>query len=317
MRKPAFGCFAAAALLLALSTASGPIRAQGTDALARIVQIANGYQVTANITYLTANNFESKLDIYRPRQVNSPNPTVVFFHGGGWTGGSKEGNTFTVLPYMDMGWTVVNVEYRLASVSLAPAAVEDARCALRWIYRNAKQHNIDLTKIVVTGQSAGGHLALMTGMLPSSAGFDRLCPGDRGPGPVSTEELKVAAVVNWYGITDLAELLSGPNVRSYATNWFGSMPNREELARQLSPLTYVRPGVPPIISVQGDQDPTVPYSHSVRLHEGLAKVGVPNEHVTIPGGKHGGFTDEENVKAYAAIRAFLNKQNVSRPSTNQ
>ena len=84
-----------------------------------------------------------------------------------------------------MGWNVVNVEYRLARVSGAPAAVEDCLCALRWIIRNAKQYNIDITKLVVSGSSAGGHLALTTGMIPPSAGLDRQCPGN--------EELKVAA----------------------------------------------------------------------------------------------------------------------------
>src|ERR1044071_4458007 len=103
----------------------------------------------------------------RPRRAPpppTPTPTVVFFQGGGWTGGAKEGGTFGFLPYLDMGWAVVNVEYRTTAVALAPAAVEDARCALRWVYRNAKQYNFDTNRIVVSGQSAGGHLALMTGL---------------------------------------------------------------------------------------------------------------------------------------------------------
>ena len=72
--------------------------------------------------------------------------------------------------------------------------------------------------------------------------------------------------------------------------WLGSVPNREEIAQRVSPLTYVRPGLPPILTVQGDADPTVPYSHSLRLRNALNKAGVPNELVTIPGGKHGQFT---------------------------
>jgi acetyl esterase/lipase len=212
-----------------------------------------------------------------------------------------------------MGWSVVNVEYRLTNVALAPAAVEDARCALRWVYRNAKLYNFDTTKIVTTGQSAGGHLALTTAMLPASAGFDNTCPGDRtggasNAGPTNADELKVAAVVDWYGITDVSELLGGPNLRSFAVAWLGSLPYRNELAKQLSPLTYVRAGVPPIISVHGDADPTVPYTQKQRLHEALGQAGLPHELITIPGGKHGGFTDDESVKAYGAIRAFLTKQ---------
>lgn len=310
MRKPVLGVIAA--LLLALWSPLGFVQAQGTDAFARFVQIANNYQLLPNITYLIANNWDAKLDIYRPRQLNSPNPTLVFFHLGGWTMGTKEVNTFTLLPWLDMGWTVLNVEYRTVAVSLAPAAVEDARCALRWIYRNAKQYNFDLNKIVVTGQSAGGHLALMTGMVPSSAGFERICPGDRGPGAISTEEMKVAAIINWSGITDVAELLEGPNMRSFAVAWLGMLGSRQELAKMVSPLTYVRPGIPPILTIQGDEDPIVPYSHGVRLHQALDKAGVPNQLFTVPKGKHLGYTDDEMQRIYASIRSFLDKHNVRR-----
>lgn len=291
-------------------------RAQTPDAAQKFIQVAGNYQVNANITYVTANNWDAKLDIYQPRGLTAPNPTLVYFHGGGWTGGSKESSSLTNLPYLEMGWTLVNVEYRVSSVSLAPAAVEDARCALRWMYRNAKQYNFDLNRIVVSGSSAGGHLALTTGMLTSAAGMDRQCPGDRGPGPVSTEELKVAAIINWYGITDVVELLDGPNMRSFAVAWLGNLPNREELARRLSPLTYVRQGLPPVLTVHGDADPTVPYTQGVRLRQALEKAGVPTEMVTVPGGRHGGFTFEENVRIYAAIRSFLAKHSLSRATTN-
>ena len=261
------------------------------------------YRVVPNVTYLTANNYEAKLDVYARTDVTTPQPTLIWIHGGGWTGGNKEGATFSLLPYMEMGWNVVNVEYRLARVSLAPAAVEDCLCALRWIIRNAKQYNFDTAKLVVSGGSAGGHLALTTAMIPASAGMDRQCPG--------TEELKVAAVVDWYGITDVADLLDGANMKTYAVQWLGSMPNRVDVAKRASPLTYVRAGLPPIISIQGDEDPVVPYSHSVRLQDALKKAGVTGELVTIPKGKHGGFTRAENQKAYTAIKAFLAKHGMT------
>jgi dipeptidyl aminopeptidase/acylaminoacyl peptidase len=85
----------------------------------------------------------------------------------------------------------------------------------------------------------------------------------------------------------------------------GSQANREEIARRVSPLTYVRSGLPPILSIQGDADPTVPYSHSVRLQEAIEKAGVTHQLVTIPGGKHGNFTPEERTKIFVAIRDFL------------
>ncbi len=289
------------------------VRAQSSDSIRDFVHVADSYQLFPNIAYRTASNWEAKLDVYQPRGVKAPNPTILFFHGGGWTNGTKEASALSLLPYLQMGWTVVNVEYRMTNVALAPAAVEDARCALRWIYRNAAQYNFDTSRIITSGQSAGGHLALITGMLPSSAGFDSTCPGDRSggastAGPTNTDELKVAAIVDWYGIADVNELLSGANQRSWAVAWLGGLrPNREELAKQVSPLTYVRAGIPPIISVHGDADPVVPYTQKQRLHQALAKAGASHELVTIPNGKHGGFTDEENLKAYAAIRTFLSQ----------
>ncbi len=258
---------------------------------------ANEYQVFPNITYLTANNYDARLDVYKRHDATGAQPTLIWIHGGGWVGGTKESSLMSLMPWFEMGWNVVNVEYRLARVSPAPAAVEDCLCALRWVAAQAKTYDFDTSRLVVSGDSAGGHLSLTTGMIPESAGLDRECPGVPLP--------KVAAIINWYGITDVNDLLDGPNRKSYAVAWLGSMPNREEIAKRVSPLTYVRPGLPPILTIQGDADPTVPYSHGVRLHEALRKAEVPNQLLTIPGGKHGGFTPEERTKIYLTIREFL------------
>jgi acetyl esterase/lipase len=257
------------------------------------------YRVAPNITYLTANNFEAKLDVYARRDVTTPQPTLIWIHGGGWTGGTKDSALFRFMPYLEMGWNVVNVEYRLARISPAPAAVEDCLCALRWVIRNADEYNFDVDKIVVSGSSAGGHLALTTGMIPASAGLDRQCPG--------SEELNVAMIVDWFGITDVADLLEGANMKNYAVQWLGSLTDRAEVAKRVSPLTYVRAGLPPVIAIHGDADPTVPYNHSVRLQSALQKAGVDTELVTIPGGRHGGFSRAENERAFAAIKAFAAK----------
>src|SRR2546421_668998 len=83
------------------------------------------------------------------------------------------------------------------------------------------------------------------------------------------------------------------------------------VAMGVSRLQYGRGGFPPVISIQGDADPVVPYSHSVRLQQALQKAGVDHELVTIPGGKHGNFTRAENQRAYAAIKAFLAKHGLT------
>ena len=303
-------------LALGLAAALGlgaplPAGAQTDDAAAAFVRVATGYSLTPNITYHRAGGRDLTLDVYRPRGAAAPNPTLLYIHGGGWTNGSKEASALNFLPYLQMGWSVVNVSYRLADAAHAPAAVEDCRCALRWVYRNAEQFNFDVDRIVMTGHSAGGHLSLTTGMLPASAGLDRQCPGDRRrtwtTGATSTAELKVAAIINWYGITDVLDLLErGPGTSGNFTEaWLGSRTDREEVARRVSPTNYVNGDTPPVLTVHGDADSITPYDHATRLHELLDAAGVPNELVTIEGGGHGGFSAAENQRIYAAIRAFL------------
>jgi acetyl esterase/lipase len=266
----------------------------------------NQYAVAANVTYLTASGYDSKLDVYRRRDVQTPQPTVIFYHGGGWVGGTKESSVMSLLPWMEMGWNVVNVEYRMARNALAPAAVEDAQCALRFVVNNAKNYNIDTNRIVLTGESAGGHLALAVGMIPQSAGFTNICAGGGFAGNEAAVP-KVAAIINWYGITDVAEMLSGANARSYAVQWLGSGKSAQDVAKSVSPLTYVRADLPPILNIQGDKDPIVPYTQNVRLQDALTKAGAKSELFTVPGGGHGNFKPEERSAIYAKIREFLGK----------
>lgn len=289
-----------AVVLALLVTVLAPtaIRAQRPPSAAWAVHAANDYRVAANLTYLTASNYESKLDIYARRDVTTPQPTLVYFHGGFWAAGTKEGSLLSLVPWMEMGWNVVNVEYRLARVAPAPAAVEDAICALRFLAAQAKTYSIDVTRIVTMGESAGGHLALASAMIPDSAGLDRQCAGAT---PVPT----VAAAINWFGVTDVKDVIDGPNRANAAMTWLGSLPNRDEIAARVSPLTYVRAGLPPVLTIHGDADRVVPYAHGVRLHEALQKVSVPNQLVTIPGGGHGNFTPEQRTMIYGQIRAFL------------
>jgi len=283
-------------LRLILLLAAAPAFAQSTN---WTQEFMSHYSVLPDITYATFNNFESKLDIYERRDVTSPQPTLLYIHGGGWTAGSKDASLGDFLPFLEMGWNVVNVEYRLARVSNAPAAVEDSLCALRWVATNAAAHHFDITRIVTSGNSAGGHLALTTAMIPETAGLDRGCPGVPLP--------KVAAVVDWYGITDVNDLLDGPNRRGYAVQWLGTSPDRAAIAKRVSPLEYVRPGLMPILMLQGDADPTVPYEHSLRLKAALDGAGVPNQLYTVPGGKHGNFSAPEWDAAWATVREFLKK----------
>jgi len=87
----------------------------------------------------------------------------------------------------------------------------------------------------------------------------------------------------------------------------GSMPNRRDIATRVSPLAYVRTGQPPVLTIHGDADPTVPYVHARRLKAALDAAGVPNQLHTVPGGGHGNFTTEQYQQAYETIRQFLSE----------
>ncbi len=278
------------------------LHAQQDRSLAGSIRIANHYRVAADVTYLTVGGVADTLDVYQSRDARTPRPTLIFIHGGNWVGGSKTASSLMILPFLDMGWNVVNIDYRLLRTAPAPAGADDCFCALRWVYQHARDYNIDTSRLVVSGNSAGGQLALLLAMAPPTAGFGADCPGP--------EALSVSGVINWYGFSDLVDLLEGPDARPAVQAWIGDGPNRAQLARRLSPATYVRKDNPPILTIQGDADPTSPYPYSVHLHEELRKAGVPNQLLTIPGGKHGGFTDEETDTIYLTIQQFLSAHNL-------
>jgi len=278
-----------------------------------IIALAYSYLPANDIVYVTAQGYRAKLDLYHPAS-GPPAPVVVLIHGGGWVAGAKEQVALESLPFMEMGFAVVNVEYRLAETSLAPAAVEDCLCVLHWLGRHAKNYNLDLNRVVVSGASAGGHLALTTSMIPTTAGFEQECANDDDPsggaGPWPNQRARVAAVIDWFGITDVNELIEGANARAYAVTWLGNQPRRDEIAKSVSPLTYVRPGLPPILMIHGDKDTYVPYEQSVRLHQALDRAGVKNQLLTISGKGHGDFTLDEEMHIWSAVRHFLEQAGV-------
>lgn len=297
--------------LLALATASlagaARLHGQGTQASPESIVLRKSIHGQAEVTYRSADGWEGKLDLYSPTTPGT-HPLLVYFHGGGWEHGTKEMIVANVTPYLEMGFAVANVEYRLTATAPAPAAVEDARCAVRWLAGHASDYHLDTARIVLAGGSAGAHLALMAGMLRSSDGLDGACT--RGPEP------HIAAIINYYGITDVADLIDGPNRRHWAAEWIGERPDREELARRLSPLTYVRAGAPPVITIHGDSDRAVPYDQAVRLHAALDSVGVPNELVTVKGGGHANhdFSNAELIRVHRRIEAFLAAHGIWHPT---
>jgi len=268
------------------------------DHTAACVRLATRYSVFADRRYHVAAGRPLSLDLYVPTHPRGPSPVFVFFHGGGWVTGSKEGVSLHLLPWMTAGWAVANVEYRLAREASAPAAAWDARRAVRWVVDHAAENGLDKNRLVLGGMSSGAHLALLTGMgaeLPASMDDD----GDP-IGPV-----RASAIVNWFGISDVAALLQGERPRAYARRWIGSRSDALELAQELSPLRWVGPQTPPVVSIHGDQDPTVPYEQSLRLRDALECAGISNRLLTVPKAGHGDFGEDEWARAYHCVFAFL------------
>jgi acetyl esterase/lipase len=260
--------------------------------------IPDWVEIERNLPYDT--HRETVIDVMWPKAATKEKrPGAIVIHGGGWRAGTKEQMvTSHCLPYLEKGFVVANVEYRLAKTATAPAAVTDALNATRWFKRNAKKYNVDDKRIVVTGTSAGGHLSLMVGMTPGSA---KLGPsGD------------VAAVVNFYGITDVWDQAQGANQREYAVAWLPeATEGRMELARRVSPITYVRKDVPAILTIHGDADATVPYEHGVALTKALRESGADAEMINVPQGAHG-FPPEKLKAIYSQIFEFLERRKIVR-----
>jgi acetyl esterase/lipase len=236
-------------------------------------------------------------------------PIAILFHGGGWVTGTKDEIALDVLPYLVMGFAVANVDYRLARVAPAPAAVQDSRCAVRWVIRHAEQYGFDTHRLVLVGSSAGAHLALMAALAPASAGLDGLCPGD--------EPLRAAAVINFFGVVDVAALLGPQNPRDFAVGWIGDGPQRLELARRMSPITYVTKTAPPIFTAHGDADPVVPFAQAKQLHAALDRVGVPNRLFPLRHGGHGQFDGAEVLTVNRAVRDFLVQRGIIKPGGSE
>lgn len=285
---------AAFCLLLALLCSRSSGQTNASSAVTNALRVPDWVAIEANVSY--DRYPQTVLDVMWPKTVtNVKHPGVIMFHGGGWVRSSKETMmSHFCLPYLQHGFVVCNVEYRLAPVATAPAAVQDALAAANWFFEHAAKYNVDTNRIVATGASAGGHLALMVGMTPASADLGR---------PV-----RIAAIVNGYGITDVADVL-GAHQQSWAAQWLPEQEGRAELARRLSPLTHVRKGLPPVLTVQGANDHTVPTEQGARLTKALRDAGVDAEIIIVPDAGHG-FSAAQWPGVNEKIFRFLEKRGV-------
>jgi acetyl esterase/lipase len=269
-----------------------------------------GYHVDGNIPY--GPSTMQRLDVMYPDgqgpQGTGTLPGVIMFHGGGWTDDRPQSLKASMSSFfgrfLKHGFIVCNVEYRLAdgtpNGAIAPAADEDALLAAQWFWNYMDYYHVDRKRYVVTGASAGGQLALMVGMATPAAAL----------GPTSPTNYKIAAIVNGYGPSDVTDLLA-KNV-SWAVQWLPvNTPNRAALALEVSPITYVRQDVPPLITVQGADDTTVPITESQNLYDHLTAVGADTALHFVAGAGHGFDTPATAwPDAEATMFAFLTARGI-------
>ena len=263
----------------------------------KTVVYPKNYVAELDVVYTKVQDWEGKADLYLAINESMPTPIVINIHGGGWKSGSKD-TQGGFSPFFKAGFAVANMEYRMSGQAKAPAAIEDTRCMLVYLIENAKKLNIDPNKIIIMGGSAGGHLALMGGLLGNDHRFDKNC--------LSTKNIKVAAIIDKYGIMDVWDWTYGPEHKSSSPAfWLGDNAKNESFIKSVSPITYVTKNSPPIFIIHGDADPTVPYKQSVDLYKKLQELGVKSEFFTVPGGQHGKFDSETNTKINEAIFKFI------------
>ena len=226
------------------------------------------------------------LDLHVP-DGPGPFPAAILIHGGGFDGGSRSTNCRPLFePLASAGFAWFSIDYRLAPEFHFPEAIEDVYTAIRWVKANAGKYHVDVTKIAIIGESAGGFLVNYAGTH-------------------ETPETRVAAVVDFYGPVDYAKLaelrrdhperFNMTSINKHAANgagihFFGvDQLDDAGLAElhNVSPITAMHPGLPPFLCIHGTKDDQVAYEQSPAMCEAMHKVGAVCDLIPIEGGGHG------------------------------
>lgn len=224
-----------------------------------------------DIEFAKAGDVSLTLDAFVP-EGTGPFATCILVHGGGFTKGDKQ--TFITplfAPLAKAGFTWFTINYRLAPQHQWPACADDVASAIQWVKAHAAEYKVDVKRIAIIGESAGGHLVSWAGVM-------------------GTSETRVAAVVPIYAPHDL-----GVQVKKRgALGGLGGLIGTEELndaawkkLADISPIHFIKPGLPPFLQIHGDADTTVPHSQSVNFEAKMKAAGNTCETITIPGGGHG------------------------------
>ena len=190
-------------------------------------------------------------------------------------------------PLLEGGYTLFSINYRSAPRFHYPAALEDARRAVRFVRHHAADYGIDPDRIGGFGSGSGGYLASLLGLQDGDGN-----PED--PSLVERENARVQTVVAYWPTTDFPALAAGDEGdKSLMVSFLGATPSRNPqspeglLYAQASPISYISADDPPVLLVHGDADPIVPFDQSERLYEALNNAGVPVELIRMPEAGHG------------------------------
>jgi acetyl esterase/lipase len=265
-------------------------------------------EMKRDVVYGKGGERELKCDLFLPKGTSTAGgkmaarPGIVFIHGGGWSGGTR-GQFHKQAAYLaGKGYVGACIEYRLSREAKFPAALEDCKCAVRWMRANAKTYHIDPDRIAVCGGSAGGHLASMVGLTKPSDGFE-------GKGGHQEFSSRVQLVVDFNGVSDLDELAKGRPLYNSIQKFLGpTYKENPKLYVIASPISHVDAKAPPFLLLHGTDDTTVPFEQSVAMMKKLQAAGVEAELFEAKGAKHGFFNRppfyEPTLKR---MEAFLDK----------
>ena len=239
---------------------------------------------TADIVYRRATGLNLRLDVYRRRDRPARCPVLVQIHGGGWVIGSKNEQGLPLMYEMArQGWVCASVDYRLSPHATFPDHLVDVKAALVWLRQHAEQYGIDPNFVVVTGGSAGGHLAALVALTPNEPAYQ---PG------FEAADTAVQGAVLMYGVYDLVDrfrTFRNPDIHHLLeTKVFkASLEEAPELYERASPIALVGPQAPPMCIVHGNLDSLVPVEQARHFVSALRAVSrQPVVYAEIPGAQH-------------------------------
>ena len=268
--------------------------------------------VYKDIPYVIDGGPRQRLDLYFPKldgklpTAENPVPVIVWIHWGSWSRGSKDLCLPVGFGYVQKGYVLAAINYRLMDMAPFPAQIEDCKSAVRWLRANADRFGLDAENIGVWGVSAGGHLAALLGTTGDVKEFD--------VGEHLDQSSAVKCVCEFFGPADLESILEDPRLMEFMEKekaaiekFLGGDPmEKMDLAFKASPTHHVGEDNAPFLILHGDEDKIVPLLQSRRLHDELQSAGVESELVVVKGGGHGpaGFLTPEVLKK---IEAFFDK----------